>query len=73
MLGLLDFDPVAALANDGVRKLHIYSPFLEKLGLIPIHERVHGMESLRIPNCSHWVHLDCPEALNETLLTFLES
>jgi len=73
VLGLLDFDPVAALANDGGRKLHIYSPFLEALGLVPIHERVRGMESRGIPDCSHWVHLDCPEGFNETLLEFLES
>jgi len=73
VLGLLDFDPVAALANDGGRKLHIYSPFLEELGLIPIHERVRGIESRGTPDCTHWVHLDCPDAFNETLLEFLES
>jgi pimeloyl-ACP methyl ester carboxylesterase len=74
VLGLLDFDPVAALASaQGVPMLHVHSPFLERQGLTPIHQRVQGMASLRISDCSHWIHLDCPEVFSQVLVRFVEA
>lgn len=73
VLGLLDFDPVAALTESRARTLHVHSPFLEAMGLDPIHRRVRGMDSTCIADCSHWVHLDQPERFNQVLLQFIES
>ncbi|BDU73572.1 alpha/beta fold hydrolase [Mesoterricola silvestris] len=71
VLGLMDFDPVASLAHGPDRKLHLYSSFLDTMGLVPIHQRVHGMEAEQIPDCSHWVHLDGPELFNQSLQQWL--
>lgn len=72
VLGLLDFDPVISLGDKGIRKLHVYSPFLEAMGLAPIHHRVQGIESRRLEDCSHWAHLDRPEAFAQVLQQFVD-
>jgi len=53
--------------------LHLYSPFLEAMGLTAIHARVPGMAAVRIEGCSHWVHLDQPAAFNRQLAGFIHT
>jgi pimeloyl-ACP methyl ester carboxylesterase len=71
VLALLDFDAPAALATFPGPKLHIHSGFLEDQQLAPIHVQAPGIEVALIQGCSHWVHLDRPDAFNARLGAFL--
>jgi len=73
VLGLLDFDAGFALRSYAGPMLHIHSPFLEDQHLTPIHRQVPGMAAVRVEDCSHWVHLDQPDAFHELLERFLAS
>ena len=72
-LGLVDFDAAAALGGYDGPALHLYSPFLETLGLVPIHHRVPCLPAQRLDDTSHWLHLDRPGAFHRRLLSFLRS
>ena len=71
VLGLLDFDPGAALSSYRGPKLHIYSGLLKSHNLAPIHDQAPGIEATLVRACSHWVHLDQPERFNAILDHFL--
>lgn len=68
---LLDFDMMVALAAYGGPVHHIHGPFLEAMELMPIHRR-EPMTSARLERCSHWVHLDRPEAFHAALADWLD-
>lgn len=71
VLALQDFDAPFALGAYPGPKLHIHSGFLETYHLAPIHAQVPAIESALVRDCSHWVHLDQPDAFNVLLEQFV--